>query len=73
MSEVREPHVDCMYLLRATSPPHPPFLTETTQGRRMGYRFETSMSGILIVGALVLVPLPTSLSVSLQVKFLSYA
>jgi hypothetical protein len=36
----------------------------------MGYRFETSMSGILIVNALVLVPLLTSLSVNHQVKFL---
>jgi hypothetical protein len=39
----------------------------------MGYRFETGMSGILIANALVLLPLLTLLSVSLQVKFLSYA
>jgi hypothetical protein len=46
MSEVREarPPVDCMYLLRATSPPHPSFLTETTQGRRMGYGYGPSGS-----------------------------
>ena len=39
----------------------------------MGYGFETKMSGILMANALVLVPLLTSLSVNLQVKFLSSA
>jgi hypothetical protein len=73
MSEVRAPPVDCMYLLRATSPPHPSFLTEEIQRCRVGYGFQTSMSVMDFVSALVLVPLLTWLSVNLQVKFLSYA
>jgi hypothetical protein len=73
MSEVREPLVDCMYLLRATSPPHPPFLTEEIQRCRVGYGFEASISGMDFVNALVLVSLLTSLSVNLQVNFLSSA
>ena len=73
MSEVREPPVDCLLLLPSSRGLtfFPPFLTETTQGRRMGYGFETKMSGILMANALVLVPLLTSLSVNLQVKCLS--
>jgi hypothetical protein len=39
----------------------------------MGYGFETNMSGMNSVNALVLVPLLTSLSVNLEVKFLSSA
>jgi hypothetical protein len=75
MSEVREPPVDCMLPLRATSPPHPSFLTAKTQRCRMGYGFEKNMSGMHMnfVNALVLVPLLTSLSVNLQVIFLSLA
>jgi hypothetical protein len=73
MSEVREPPVDCVYLLRATSPPHPPFLTEEIQGCRVGYRFETNLSGMGFVNALARVPLLTSLSVNLQANFLSSA
>ena len=67
MREVREPPVDCMYLLRASSPPHPSFLTEEIQRCRVGYGFETDMSDMDFVNALVLVPLLTSLcSVNLQ-------
>ena len=73
MSEVREPPVDCMCLLRATSPPHPSFLTEEIQRCRVAYVVETNMSGMDLVNALALVPLLTSLSVNLQVKFLSSA
>ena len=68
----RGPRTAC-YLLRATSPSHPPFLTAKTQGRRLGYGFETNISGMNFVNALVLVPLLTSLSVNLQVIFLSSA
>jgi hypothetical protein len=39
----------------------------------MGYGFETNMSGMNFVNALVLVPLLTSLSVNLLVNFLSSA
>jgi hypothetical protein len=54
-------------------PPHPPylatffapFLTETTQGCRVGYRFETSLSGMDFLNALGLVTLLTSLSFNL--------
>jgi hypothetical protein len=65
--------VDCMYLLRATSPPYPSFLTEEIQRCRVGYRFETNLSGMDFVNALALVPLLTSLSVNLQANFLSSA
>jgi hypothetical protein len=37
----------------------------------MGYGFETNMSGMNFVNALVVVPLLTSLSVNPQVKFIS--
>ena len=72
MSEVREPPVDCMCLLRATSPPHPSFLTEEIQRCRVAYVFETNMSGmdlvnLGVVNALALAPLLTSLSANLQV------
>ena len=69
MREVREPPVDCMYLLRATSPPHPSFLTEEIQICRVGYGFETKMSGMDFVNVLPLVLVLISLDVNLQVNF----
>ena len=64
MREVREPPVDCMYLLRASSPPHPSFLTEEIQICRVGYGFETKMSGMDFVNVLPLVLVLISLATS---------
>jgi hypothetical protein len=58
MNEVREPPVDCMYLLRATSPPRPSFLAEENRGCRVACVFETDMSGTDFVNALALAPCP---------------
>jgi hypothetical protein len=43
MSEVREiPPLTACCLHHAVLPPHPPFLTETTQGRRLAVQFRST-------------------------------